>query len=148
MGAWYEEDKKVYCYDELKQSMVLKYDFSLEANDTLQFLNVDGSSFIIGPRQTGGLEGFKGVYRDIMMCQDEGPNIHSTFWLEGVGGVDGLKANAFDPTLVNLGPFLMSCVVGDEVIYLNDDYEDGATPVAAEARKRIDFTHTIKIRPK
>ena len=148
VGAWYEEDKKVYCYDELKQSMVLKYDFSLEANDTLQFLNVDGSSFIIGPRQTGGLEGFKGVYRDIMMCQDEGPNIHSTFWLEGVGGVDGLKANAFDPTLVNLGPFLMSCVVGDEVIYLNDDYEDGATPVAAEARKRIDFTHTIKIRPK
>ena len=128
--------------------MVLKYDSSLEANDTLQFLNVDGSSFIIGPRQTGGLEGFKGVYRDIMMCQDEGPNIHSTFWLEGVGGVDGLKANAFDPTLVNLGPFLMSCVVGDEVIYLNDDYEDGATPVAAEARKRIDFTHTIKIRPK
>ena len=41
----------------------------------------------------------------------------------------------------------MSCTVGDEVIYLNDEYEDGATP--AEARKkRFDFTHTIKIRPK
>ena len=44
-----------------------------------------------------GLEGFKGVYRDIMMCQDEGPNIHSTFWLEGVGGVDGPTINAYDP---------------------------------------------------
>jgi len=41
----------------------------------------------------------------------------------------------------------MSCTVGDEVIYLNDDYEDVATP--AEARKRrFDFTHTIKIQPK
>ena len=41
----------------------------------------------------------------------------------------------------------MACYVGDEVIYLNDACEDGATP--AEARKqRIDFTHTTKIKPK
>jgi hypothetical protein len=41
----------------------------------------------------------------------------------------------------------MSCTVGDEVIYLNEEYEDGATP--AEARKhRFDFTHTIKTKPK
>jgi len=45
--------------------------------------------------------------------------------------------------------FLMSCTVGDEVIYFNDGYEDGATPEEVNARKqRIDFTHTIKIRPK
>ena len=31
----------------------------------------------------------------------------------------------------------------DAVIYLNDVYEDGATPDAAR-KKRIDFTHTIK----
>ena len=41
----------------------------------------------------------------------------------------------------------MSCTVGDEVIYLNDDYEDGASPDAAR-KGRFDFTHTIKIRPK
>jgi hypothetical protein len=41
----------------------------------------------------------------------------------------------------------MSCVVGDEVIYLNDEYEDGATPEEAR-KKRFDFTHTIKIQPK
>lgn len=35
----------------------------------------------------------------------------------------------------------------DAVIYLNDVYEDGATPDAAR-KKRIDFTHTIKIKPK
>jgi hypothetical protein len=43
----------------------------------------------------------------------------------------------------------MACAVGDEVIYFNDEYEDGATPDVAEVRKqRIDFTHTTKIRPK
>ena len=41
----------------------------------------------------------------------------------------------------------MSCTVGDEVIYFNDEYEDGATPDAAR-KQRIDFTHTIKTRPK
>jgi len=41
--------------------------------------------------------------------------------------------------------FLMSCTVGDEVIYLNDVYDDGATP--AGARKRFDFSHTIKTKP-
>ena len=151
MGAWYEEDKKVYFCYEGTQSLRMIYDFSLGANDTLYFMNdyPDYRTFIIGPKQTGGLKGFKGVYRDIMMCQDEGQNIHSTFWLEGVGGIDGTTANAFDPTLVDLGQFLMSCTVGDEVIYLNDEYEDGATPKDLEARKnRFDFTHTIKTKPK
>ena len=41
----------------------------------------------------------------------------------------------------------MSCTVGDEVICLIDYYEDGATPEAAR-KQRIDFTHTIKTRPK
>ena len=42
----------------------------------------------------------------------------------------------------------MSCSVGDEVIYLNDEYEDGATPMPAGAyRTRFDFTHTIKTKP-
>ena len=150
MGAWYEENQKVYLYDEGTHSMRMMYDFSLGANDTLYFMNdyPDYRAFIIGPKQTGGIKGFKGVYRDIMMCQDEGQNIHSTFWLEGVGGIDGLTANAFDPTLVDLGQFLMSCTVGDEVIYFNDEYEDGATPGSMEVRKRFDFTHTIKTKPK
>ena len=149
VGAWYEEDKKVYSYDERKQTMTLKYDFSLEANDTLHFLNVDGSSpFIIGPKQTGEIEGFKNVYRDIMMCGDEGQHFHSTFWLEGVGDIDGPTRIPIDPILDDPVPeFLMSCTVGDEVIYLNDEYEDGATPEGAR-KNRFDFTHTIKTKPK
>ena len=42
----------------------------------------------------------------------------------------------------------MSCTVGDEVIYFNDKYEDRATPETMEVRKRFDFTHTIKTKPK
>jgi hypothetical protein len=146
VGAWYEEDKKVYSFDERQQTMTLKYDFSLEANDTLHFLNEDGfPPFIIGPKQIGGLEGFKGVYREIMIGKD----MHNTIWLEGVGVRDAPFRNAYDPRADLVPEFLISCTVGDEVIYLNDRYEDGATPESMGARKnRFDFTHTIKTKPK
>ena len=144
VGAWYEENKKVYFYDERTQSMVIKYDFSLEANDTLQFLNVDGyPPFTIGPKQTGGIEGFKGIYRDVMM----GQNVRNTTWLEGIGGLDAPFRNAYDPRADRVPEFLMSCTVGDEVIYLNDRYADGASP-AGVRKDHFDFTHTPKIKPK
>ena len=43
----------------------------------------------------------------------------------------------------------MECYVGDEVIYF-DGAEDGATPddIVGARKQRIDFTHTIKIKPK
>jgi hypothetical protein len=153
VGAWYEENQKVYFYNLQKEKDYwrIKYDFSLNANDTLQFLNVDGYyPFIIGPEQTGEIECFKGVYRDIMMCADEGRKLHSTFWLEGVGDIHGPNRYPCDPILDDPVPeFLMSCVVGDEVIYLNDEYEDGATPEGMGVRKkRFDFTHTVKTKPK
>ena len=148
VGAWYEEDKKVYFYDEITQSMTMKYDFSLAANDTLQFIPGGSSPFIIGPKQTRGIEGFKGVYRDIRKCGDEGQSYHDTFWLEGVGCLPWPLSNPSDPIYgVPVPDFLMSCVVGDEVIYYNDKYEDGATPAGAR-KNRFDFTHTPKIQPK
>lgn len=150
VGAWYEENQKVYYYDERKQSMVIKYDFSLTANDTLRFITNWSSPFIIGPKQTGGIEGYKGVYRDIRMCGDKGQSYHDTFWLEGIGCVRGPLSSPCDPILADPKPeFLMSCTVGDEVIYLNNSYEDAATPKEMGARKRrFDFSHTIKTKPK
>ena len=142
VGAWYEEDRRVYFYDEKKQAMVLKYDFSIGDNESLQLI-VDYPPFMIGPRQTGGIEGSKGVYRDVMINQ----NIKSTTWLEGVGGIDGPLRNAYPEAADHVPEFLMSCVVGDEVIYLNDVYEDGTTPEGAR-KGRFDFTHTIKTQPK
>ena len=146
VGAWYEENKKVYFYDEIRHTMEMKYDFSLNAYDTLQ---INDEFYVIGPKQMGGIKGFKGVYRDVVMWTPGNSN-YSTTWLEGVGGLLGPRINAYNPILSDAMPdFLMSCTVGDEVIYLNDEYEDPATPVDCETRKvRFDFTHTIKTQPR
>ena len=146
VGAWYEEDKKVYTYDTINKQFVLMYDFSVDANDTLQ-INQD-DYYVIGPRQTGGLRGFKGVYRDVWFLAEEGNPIYSPFWLEGVGSIDGPTTNVYSGYVDPLR-FLMSCTVDDEVIYFNDEYEDGATPEELNANKhRFDFTHTVKTQPK
>ena len=142
VGAWYEEDKKVYEYDTSSKQFKLKYDFTAGANDTLQ---INDQLYVIGPKQTGGLVGFKGVYREVRLWED-GESIYSIPWLEGVGGTDCPTTNVY-PGYVDPMWFLMSCTVGDEVIYFNDEYEDGATPDAAR-KQRIDFTHTIKTKPK
>lgn len=144
VGAWYEEDKKVYTYDTTNKQFVLKYDFSVDANDTLQ---INQEHYRIGPWQIGGIKGFKGVYRDVWFLAEEGP-IYSPSWLEGVGSIDGPTVNVY-PGYVDPLRFLMSCTVDDEVIYFNDGYEDGATPEKMNANKhRFDFTHTVKTQPK
>lgn len=147
-GVWYEKDKKVYVYNLASKQFMMMYDFSLEANDTLL---IDESPYVIGPKQTGELHGFKGVYRDIMWASLDGNNSYCTTWLEGVGGIDGPTNNVYSVHggETNYAQFLMSCTVGDEVIYLNDDYEDGATPEDMGAKKhRFDFTHTVKTQPR
>ena len=144
VGAWYEEDKKVYEYDTTDKQFKLMYDFSVDANATLL---INGQSYVIGSRQAGGLKGFKGVFREVRECREEGITYQYAPWLEGVGGIYGPPTtNVFNVELADPMWFLMSCTVGDEVIYLNDEYEDGATP--AGARKRFDFTHTTKPKPK
>lgn len=144
VGAWYEEDKKVYFFNAANKQFKLMYDFSINANDTLQ---IDLFPYVIGPRKTGGIKGFKGVYREVWECGDDERIYRCAPWMEGVGIVYGPPTlNVFNVELADPMWYLMECYVGDEVIYLND-VEDGATP--AEARKqRIDFTHTTKIKPK
>ena len=147
VGAWYEEDKKVYRYYARDKQFRLWYDFSADANDTLQIYE-DHPPYIISPRKTGGIKGFKGIYRDVMMTYEgELLNYNISTWMEGVGNIAGpIYCVYIGEELYK--DFLMSCTVGDEVIYLNDEYEDGATPEALARKDRIDFTHTIKIKPK
>lgn len=140
VGAWYEEEQKVYEYDTTDKQFKLMYDFSANAYDTLQ---INDQFYIIGARQTGGLKGFKGVYRDVTNHM-----AWKTTWLEGVGGLYSPIINIY-PGKVYPAVFLMSCTVGDEVIYLNDEYEDGVTPDLSNApRQRLDFTHIIKTKPR
>ncbi|MBR4899075.1 MAG: DUF3244 domain-containing protein [Prevotella sp.] len=145
VGAWYEEDKKVYEYDTTNKQFKLMYDFSLEDNGTFHKNDLP-YVYVVGPRKTGGIKGFKGVYREVWE-RDEEKIYKCAPWLEGVGIVYGPPmSNILNVELDDPAWFLMECYVGDEVIYLNDTWEDGATP--AEGRKRFDFTHTIKTQPK
>ena len=144
VGAWYEEDKKVYEYNTTDKQFKLMYDFSADANDTIQ---INNCQFVIGPKQIGGIKGFKGVYQDVRRCESGGSS-YSPTWMEGVGSIDAPTKNVYYVDEVPTW-FLMSCTVGDEVIYLNDEYEDGATPDVCETRKvRFDFTHTVKTQPR
>ncbi|MBO4430423.1 MAG: hypothetical protein J5790_03675, partial [Bacteroidaceae bacterium] len=113
VGAWYEEDQNVYIYDSTDKQFKLMYDFSVDDNATLQ---IHGQSYVIGPRQTGGIKGFKGVYRDVMMCMG-GESAYNTTWLEGVGSIEGPIFNVYYGKEYHGGAFLMSCIAGDEVIY-------------------------------
>ena len=144
-GAWYEENQKVFMYSTADKQFKLMYDFSANINDTL---SIENQNYVIGAKQTGGLKGFKGVYRSVALLTDDAERVYSPEWLEGVGSIDSPTNNVYSG-YVDPAWFLMSCTVGDEVIYLNDEIEDGATPETLEARKqRIDFTHTVKTRPK
>ena len=142
VGAWYEEMRKVYMYDPTRQQFKLMYDFSHDISDTLQ---IDNHLYAVGPKEIESIKGFKGAHWDVRMCTD-GESIYSPTWLEGVGSTDCPINNVY-PGYVDPLWFLMSCVVGDEVIYLNDVHEDGATPAGAR-KNRFDFTHTIKVKPK
>ena len=142
VGAWYEEMRKVYMYDPTRQQFKLMYDFSHDISDTLQ---IDNHLYVVGPKEIESIKGFKGAHWDVRMCTD-GESIYSPTWLEGVGSTDCPINNVY-PGYVDPLWFLMSCVVGDEGIYLNDVQEDGATPAGAR-KNRFDFTHTIKVKPK
>ena len=146
LGAWYEENKKVYFAAE-GQHLQQVYDFGVLPADTVR--QDDGFEFTLSTT-VGLVTGFKGLcyglYYPDALCL---PGYLSDVWLEGVG-------SPYHPYMGHYeleGPqglyaFLMSCTVGDEVLYLNERYEDGVSPDAGAPKRRIDFTHTVKVKPK
>ena len=61
VGAWYEEDKKVYEYD-MTSSSELMYDFS---SKTMTPCRLIINSYVIGPKQTGGIKALR-AYTEIL----------------------------------------------------------------------------------
>ena len=132
VGAWYEQDKKVYFAGNGKQQFEMLYDFTLSSYDILS--NPDGSYNVVY-KWTGIYTGFKGT------CYTFG----NERWYERVGsnswpfvnhpwGYDGDKG------------VLIACILGDEVIYYNSEEEDLFSMGAK--KHRFDFTHTIKTKPR
>ena len=129
VGAWYEQDKKVYYAGNRKQQFELLYDFTLSSGDSIQ--NPDGTIFVVN-KLSGGISGFKGKYYDFGVVR----------WLEGVGSESRPFCNHPWAFTGHTG-VLLTCSIGDEVIYSEKE-----NPFVMGACGRIDFTHTIKIRPK
>ena len=168
VGAWYEKDKKVYCMNVYNDDFELIYDFSLNVGDTINLYDYivygdNGIRGVVTKRATGGLHGFKGNYLDILAAwgddyesEEESVEIPVVYnqknqWLEGVGSDYPPLYPRFisfqSPFMTgSIGPVLMSCTVGDEVIYYNSEIND---PYNLGAKKRrFDFNHTIKTQPK
>ena len=138
VGAWYEQDKKVYYAAKGKQEFELLYDFTLSTGDNIQS---KGRVWQV-TKMSGGIPGFKGTYYGL---QNEYQTSIVEHWLEGVGSMyypwlnllEGWSGASFA---------LLVCKAGDEIIYYNSEEED---PFSMGAKKhRFDFSHTIKTKPK
>jgi hypothetical protein len=151
IGAWYEQDKKVYFAgnnierDDMgmyfagdRPQFELLYDFTLSSGDNINL----GDDMYVVQKRSEGITGFKGTYYELKL--NRGNLIER--WLEGVGSESWPYIN-HPYNNIGAGGTLLACIVDDEVIYLNDEYEFG-TIVLGARKDRIDFTHTIKIKPK
>ena len=137
IGAWYEQDKKVYYAAKGKQEFELLYDFTLSTGDIIQSEDL----VLQVTKMSGGIPGFKGTYYDLQYINYT-PIVER--WLEGVGSEYypwlNLRARWAGAAVA-----LLVCKAGDEIIYYNSEEED---PFSMGAKKhRFDFTHTIKTKP-
>lgn len=136
IGAFYEQDKKVYYARNGKQSFELLYDFTISTNDTVYI----GSFPMVVKKKSGDIPGFKGTYYELWH-EDQLVNR----WFEGIGSDSWPYVN--HPFMYDgASSSIHACTVGDEVIY-NTNAEGDPYLIAAK-RERFDFTHTIKTRPK
>ena len=147
VGAWYEQDKQVYCAFPGEDQFRKLYDFTTNINEQFFIYNrqtgSDEEGYLKG-LQTGANNNFKGVLHTIWSY----PNGDSwgTTWLEGVGGIRTPTDNIANEAS---GYKLISCKVGDEVIYLDEHLEaDIPTGTSYAKKRRFDFNHTIKTQPK
>lgn len=166
VGALYEDNRRVYCTFPGKQQAELLYDFASPVGDSI---DVHGGSCLIIEKDACQTEIFKGNYTcfDLKLAFDGLPSTeykefdyqHLNYWYEGVGLYG---APPLDNVLGDAPGYyctLLTCTTGDEVIYkashlkLADDLEEKNNVYEIHAsfevkRQRIDFTHTVKTRPK
>ena len=137
VGAWYEQDKKVYYADNRDQHFELFYDFTLSSYDSIP--SPDGAIMVVN-KVSGGIPGFKGTYYDFW-CD----GYWRERWLEGVGSESWPWLNHPYGFCGHTG-ILLTCSVGDEVFYYNSEVEDPY--IMGAQKRRFDFTHTTKLQPK
>ena len=140
VGFFYEQDKKVYFAGNHRLQFELLYDFTLSSNDSIFSDDSDGPTWVVN-KVSGGIPGFKGTYYEFRLVLE---NDIVERWLEGVGS-DWWPWLSHPFGFAGSCGTLLFCSIGDEVIYCNSVFDD---PYVMNARKRFDFTHTIKTQPK
>ena len=168
VGALYEFGHKVYGVFPGRRDFKLLYDFVSAVGDTVSThgsvllpnnSRSDSVSCIITDKGNLSVGNIKGAYAKVALRQINWDKEKKPFeydfrhpiqWVAGIGNLSGSPLqNVGEYGLEGDGYALMSCTVGDEVLYYNGDIEDGVTPPADEAKKqRLDFTHVVKPVPK
>ena len=158
IGAVYEEGQRVYYAYPERDSLVLLYDFASPVGDSIVIDNGYGiRKGYIMKRSYNDADGYKGTTTYVGYL---GSDALMYKWMEGVGNdVEPFYHMYPQATKEYAHKSLLSCTVGDEVIYLfvnGDNTEIGydsdpfITPYFANEAKRqwLDFTHTVKTKPK
>ena len=156
-AAVYEEAGRVFIALPGEDRFRTLYDFTAKTGDSIDVYwkhhsHTDGGSgvsCIVGARRASESPVFKGVCTDILCrkANDPQPETPNALWMSGVGcvGIYNLEDGFWsrDHTLI-------SCTVGDEVLYYDEALADSLYGTGApEAKKnRLDFTHVVKSQPK
>ena len=151
VGAWYEQDKQVYCALPDEDQFHRLYDFTSNVNERFFVFNRQTGSeeeaYLKG-LQAGGNNSFKGVSHAIWSY----PNAEKweTTWMEGVGSLGIPTDNIGNETS---GFKLISCKIGDELIYFDEQLDKELVNIIPHnpsyaKKRRFDFNHTVKTQPK
>ena len=152
-GALYEKDKHVFFAYPNEESFVLLYDFASDEGCEIEIYHTDErtlSKCRIGTKTQSTSNKFHGIITKIIRPDINTP--YNNYWMEGVG----YKCiHNLSPTQVpdpdSPESCLMSCSVGDEVLYDDSSLSDGVHHEEdnSEVKKQwLDFTHTVKTKPK
>lgn len=141
MGVLYEKDGKVYYAAPDQSDFSLLYDFSAPIGTAFK-MRGDVVTIIKKERQQDAV--FKG---EKTYVQRKSLGLF-TCWLEAVGNSSS-PINNINGECATGEEDLISCMVGDEVLYYDEEMVHAITGTDTEVKKKwLDFTHTVKTRPK
>jgi hypothetical protein len=152
----YENAGRVYLVLEGTRDFKLIYDFAskeghyFELYDHADQIDFDIIQATIKKRFTLINDHYKGPCYTVILKKPWGDTIFQDVEETWMGGV-GSQYLPLDNCALRYGDnnMLMSCTVGDEVLYYNRNIIDGVTPDPSEVKKNtIDFTHVVKSQPR
>lgn len=150
VGAFYEEGQRVFCTLPNMQTPVLLYDFGAAVGETINVYATSLSEtfpFVVESKNTEESDTYKGISTQVRPLENKKIGyVMTDTWYAGVGGRKSPDDNALYYLMDGNYGRLMVCTVGDEVLYKHPDWTIDESE--ALGKKRVDFTHVIKTKPK